>query len=51
MPFAKILSLEIFEDGVRFHLSNRKNAPLFHVVNGDVVTATVNTAMRRVLES
>jgi hypothetical protein len=51
MPFSKILSLDVFEDGVRIHLSNIKNAPLFQVINGDVVTATVNTAMKRFLEN
>jgi hypothetical protein len=50
MPFNKILSLELFENGVRFHLSNRKKAPLFQVPSGDVVTAIVNSAMKRLLE-
>jgi hypothetical protein len=49
MLFSKILSLEVFEDGVRIHLSNRKNSPSFQVPSGDVVTAVVGSAMRNLL--
>jgi hypothetical protein len=44
MPHAKLLGLDVFTDGVRFHLSNRQNAPLFQVPNGEVVAAIVNAA-------
>jgi len=29
MPYKKLLSLEVFEDGIKFHLSNRKDPILF----------------------
>lgn len=49
MPFAKLVTLNVFEDGVRFHLSNRKNAPLFQVKRGlgHVVAAVVNAAAQQ----
>lgn len=51
IPYNKLLSVEVFEDGVRFHLSNRKNAPLFRLENGHPVVAVVNAAMQRLLET
>lgn len=47
MPYSKLLSLEVFEDGVAFHLSNRKNSPLFRLDSGHAVAAAVNTAAQR----
>jgi len=44
MPYNKLLSLEVFEDGVRFHLSNRKTAPLFKVESAHPIAAIVNAA-------
>jgi hypothetical protein len=50
IPYSKLLGVEVFTDGVRFSASNRQNAPLFKVENGDVVAATVNTAVQRLNE-
>jgi hypothetical protein len=46
MPYTKLVTLNVFDDGVRFHLSNRKNAPLFQMKSGlgHVVAAVVNAA-------
>jgi hypothetical protein len=46
-PYAKIMSIELFSDGIRFATSNRQATPLFRVESGDVVGATLNTAMQR----
>jgi hypothetical protein len=34
MAYGKLLSLRVFDDGVQFHLSNRKAAPLFRLAHG-----------------
>jgi hypothetical protein len=48
MSYAKLMNLEVFSDGVRVHVSNRQNAPLFKVEPGvgEVIAATVNAAMQ-----
>jgi hypothetical protein len=48
-PYAKILGLDVFSDGIRFHSSNRQRTPLFRVESGsgDVIAAILNTAMQR----
>jgi hypothetical protein len=48
MPFAKMLGLEVFTDGIRFNVSNRQRAPLFQVPSGELVAAIVNAAAQRV---
>lgn len=50
MPHTKLVNLQVFTDGVQFHMSNRKNPPLFQVESGDVVAAVVNVAAQRLLE-
>lgn len=47
VPYSKLISLEVFEDGIRFHLSNRKNAPLFKTESGHPIAAVVNAAIQR----
>jgi len=47
IPYSKLVGLEVFSDGIRFSVSNRQNAPLFRVENGEVVAATVNAAVQR----
>lgn len=44
IPLAKLLNLDMFEDGVRLHASNRQRAPLFRLQehSADVFAATVN---------
>ena len=44
MPYSKLVSLNVFTDGVQFHQSNRQTAPLFQVANGEAVAAVVNAA-------
>jgi hypothetical protein len=48
MPYAKLVNLTVFSDGIVFHLSNRVNAPMFAIASGsDVVAAVVNAAAQR----
>jgi hypothetical protein len=50
VPYAKLLNIDVFTDGVRLHASNRQKAPLFKFgerLMGDVVAATVNAAIQR----
>lgn len=42
--YSKLVNVEVFADGVRLHVTNRKSAPLFRVPNGEVVAAIVNAA-------
>jgi hypothetical protein len=53
IPLAKLLNLDMFEDGVRIHASNRQNAPLFQLQSNtpDVFGATVNAVMQTELHS
>lgn len=46
MPYAKLVGVQVFTDGIRFNLSNRQRAPLFKLPSGDVVAAFINTAMQ-----
>ena len=48
LSYAKLMNLDVFSDGVRVHVSNRQNAPLFKVDPGvgEVIAATVNAAMQ-----
>jgi hypothetical protein len=48
IPYKKLLNLDVFIDGVRFHISNRKTAPLFKLASGNVVAAVVNAAFQRI---
>jgi hypothetical protein len=45
--YAKLMSVEVFQDGIRLAVSNRQTTPLFKVESGDVVGATLNAAMQR----
>jgi hypothetical protein len=47
VPFAKLVGMDGFSDGLRLHASNRQNAPLFRLESGDVVAATINAAAQR----
>lgn len=46
LPYSKLLNLNVFEDGVQFHLSGRANPPLLKLEKGmgSVVAATINAA-------
>lgn len=45
--YPKLVNLEVFNDGIRFHVSNRQTAHLFRLESGEVVAATINAAMQR----
>jgi hypothetical protein len=49
VPYAKLMNIDVFTDGVRLHASNRQKAPLFRVESGmgDVIAATLNAAIER----
>lgn len=47
LPYSKLVNLHVFQDGIRFHQSNRQKAPIFLVPNGEVVAAVVNAAFQR----
>jgi hypothetical protein len=51
MPYKKLLRLQVFQDGVQFHLSNRKTPPLFRLKSGlpDTVAAAVTAACQHEL--
>lgn len=41
------IGVNVFNDGIQFHVSNRKAAPLLKVPDGYVVAAVVNAAAQR----
>ncbi len=47
--YAKLLNVEVFEDGVRFSVSTRKVPTLLRMANGEVVTAIVNAAAQKLV--
>jgi hypothetical protein len=47
MPYAKLMGMKLYSDGIQFSLSNRQNAPLFRLaVSPHLVGALVNAAMQ-----
>lgn len=50
MPYAKLVGVQVFTDGIRFNLSNRKAAPLFKLPSGDVVASFIHDAMQKTSE-
>ncbi len=51
LPYSKLVSLEVFGDGVQFHVSNRQTAPMLQVGAPDVVAAFVHAAAQRLSAS
>jgi hypothetical protein len=47
MPYARLVGVNVFGDGIQFHLSNRQAAPLFRLAHGDVIAAIIHVAMQR----
>lgn len=47
MLYSKLVSMNVFEDGIQFHVSNRQNASLFKLDSGALVAATMNAAAQR----
>jgi hypothetical protein len=50
--YAKLVGLDVFDDGLRFQVSNRQTVSLIrvHAGLGPVIAATINAAMQRTLE-
>jgi hypothetical protein len=48
-PYAKLMGIDVFTDGISIRASNRQKTPLFKVEEGmgHVVAATLNAAMQR----
>lgn len=47
VSFAKLIGLNVFNDGIQFHVSNRQNPSLFRVESGPMVAAAENGATQR----
>ena len=47
VSFAKLIGLNVFNDGIQFHVSNRQNPSFFRVESGPMVAAAVNGATQR----
>lgn len=49
MPYTKLLRLQVFNDGIQFHLSNRKKAPLFKLGDGlgSALAAAINASCQQ----
>jgi hypothetical protein len=47
-PLAKLLSLDVFDDGIRLHSSGRTTAQLFQAGpgSGNLLAATINAALQ-----
>ena len=45
--YIKLLSVNVFNDGIQFEMSNRQSAPLFRVPDGNVAAAVVNAAYQK----
>jgi hypothetical protein len=51
LPYAKLLNVETYTDGIRLHVANRKTPPLFMLEKGMgwVATAAINAAAQHML--
>lgn len=47
MLYSKLVSMNVYEDAIQFHVSNRQKATLLRVDSGALVAATVNAAAQR----
>ena len=43
---AKVLSMDMFEDGTRFHISGRQDAPLFKTFESELIGAVINAVIQ-----
>ena len=50
MPYSRMVNIDVFSDGVQFHLANRLNAPVFEVERPDVLAAVVNRAAQAAVQ-
>lgn len=49
VPYAKLLALNVYTDGVQFHASGRQNPSMFRVADGSMIAAAINAAAQRLL--
>jgi hypothetical protein len=49
VQYQKLVGMEVFSNGVKFNVSNRKNAILFQVESGEIAAALVNAAAQRLI--
>ncbi len=49
VPYAKLLDLNVFTDGIQFHVSGRQTPSMFRVTDGQMTAAVVNAAMQATL--
>jgi hypothetical protein len=47
--YGKLAGLNVFDDGIEFHVSNRQKASLFRVGDGHLVAAAVNAAVQKAM--
>jgi hypothetical protein len=47
--WAKLIALNVFTDGIQFHVEDRQTAPLFKLGDGDEMAAVVNAAIQKQL--
>jgi len=47
LPHAKLVNVNVYNDGISFNMSNRQTVPMFRVHNGEVIAAIVNAAAAR----
>jgi hypothetical protein len=47
VPYSRLLNLTAFQDGIQFHVSNRKNAPLFQLEHVDPIAALIGATAER----
>lgn len=51
MPLAKLVNLNVYSDGIQFHMSNRVNAPLFRMAQGSELVAAIVNSVAQQLDS
>jgi hypothetical protein len=45
-PYTRLISFDVYTDGIRIHASNRQNAPLLRLQSGQLVAAIANGAIQ-----
>ena len=49
VPYGMLLDMNVFTDGIQFHVSGRQTPSMFRVNDGQMVAAVVNAAMQATL--
>jgi hypothetical protein len=49
VQYAKLVDMNVYTDGIQFHVSNRQNPSMFRVASGPMVAAVVNAASQKLL--